>query len=106
MFGAFAVALVATNAAEPVDVITVADKLTAAGELGRQVKTRIGITAEIAVVEPTGAETMLLCRLGEHEITAVIRERHAFAPGQRIHLRPDATLAHLFNIETGERISQ
>jgi multiple sugar transport system ATP-binding protein len=63
-----------------------------------------GFEAEVVVIEPTGSETQLFARVGEHEIVAVFRERHAFAPGQRIRLRPQADCVHLFDSSSGQRI--
>ena len=63
-----------------------------------------GFEAEVVVIEPTGSETQLFARLGEQEIVAIFRERHAFAPGQRIRLRPRADVAHLFDASSGQRI--
>jgi len=63
-----------------------------------------GFEAEVVVIEPTGSETQLFARLGEQEIAAVFRERHEFAPGQRIQLRPRAECAHLFDPSSGHRI--
>src|SRR3984893_17225628 len=61
-----------------------------------------GAEAEIHVVEPTGSELQVVARLGGEEIIAVFRERHQFKPGQKIRLRPDARLVHLFDETTGE----
>jgi multiple sugar transport system ATP-binding protein len=63
-----------------------------------------GFEAEVVVIEPTGSETQLFARLGEQEIVAVFRERHAFAPGQKIRLKPRAPVAHLFDASSGQRI--
>src|SRR5688572_1476579 len=63
-----------------------------------------GFEAEVVVIEPTGSETQLFARLGEQEIVAIFRERHAFAPGQRIRLRPRADCVHLFDSSSGRRI--
>ncbi len=63
-----------------------------------------GFEAEVVVIEPTGSETQLFARLGEQEIVAIFRERHAFAPGQKIRLRPRAEVAHLFDAASGQRI--
>jgi multiple sugar transport system ATP-binding protein len=63
-----------------------------------------GFDAEVIVVEPTGSETQLFARLGEQEIVAVFRERHAFEPGQKIRLKPRAPVAHLFDATSGQRI--
>jgi multiple sugar transport system ATP-binding protein len=63
-----------------------------------------GFPAKIAVIEPTGSETMVMVRLGDTELTALFRERHNFAPGQTVHLRPRADQAHLFDQESGKRV--
>ena len=63
-----------------------------------------GFEAEVVVIEPTGSETQLFARLGGQEISAVFRERHEFAPGMRIRLRPRASSAHLFDPSSGQRI--
>jgi multiple sugar transport system ATP-binding protein len=63
-----------------------------------------GIEAEVVVIEPTGSETQLVARLGQQEIIAIFRERHAFAPGQKIRLKPRAPVAHLFDASSGQRI--
>ncbi len=63
-----------------------------------------GFEAEVVVVEPTGSETQLVARLGTQELIAVFRERHAFAPGQRIRLVPRAPVSHLFDATSGQRI--
>jgi multiple sugar transport system ATP-binding protein len=63
-----------------------------------------GFEAEVVVIEPTGSETQLFARVGGQEIVAVSRERHAFAPGQRIRLRPQAECVHLFDSSSGQRI--
>ena len=63
-----------------------------------------GIPARVVVVEPTGAETLVLCRHSDAELAAVFRERHDFAPGSTIHLLPDLERAHLFDAGSGERL--
>jgi multiple sugar transport system ATP-binding protein len=63
-----------------------------------------GFDAEVVVIEPTGSETQLFARLGEQELVAVFRERHAFQPGQKIRLKPRAPAAHLFDATSGQRI--
>jgi multiple sugar transport system ATP-binding protein len=63
-----------------------------------------GFEAEVVVIEPTGSETQLFARLGQQEIVAVFRERHEFAPGQKIRLKPRAPVAHLFDASSGQRI--
>ncbi len=63
-----------------------------------------GIPAEVVVVEPTGSETHVVARTGGRELVAVFRERHAFRPGDRLHLAPEPGMAHLFDGDSGERI--
>ncbi|MGB8812933.1 MAG: sn-glycerol-3-phosphate ABC transporter ATP-binding protein UgpC [Paracoccaceae bacterium] len=63
-----------------------------------------GIAATVVVVEPTGSETHVVLRFGSREIVAVFRERHAFRPGQTVHLAPEPGMAHLFDAESGDRI--
>ena len=64
-----------------------------------------GIDAEIQVVEPTGSETQLVAKLGGQEVLAVFRERHQFKPGDRVRLKPDMGLVHLFDKTTGKRLN-
>ena len=40
------------------------------------------------VVEPTGSETQVVRAPGRQESSRVFRERHEFAPGEKIRLRP------------------
>jgi multiple sugar transport system ATP-binding protein len=63
-----------------------------------------GVDAEIQVVEPTGSETQLVAKLGGQEMLAVFRERQAFKPGDRVKLKPDPRLVHLFDEATGKRL--
>jgi multiple sugar transport system ATP-binding protein len=63
-----------------------------------------GVDVEIQVVEPTGSETQLVAKLGGQEMIAVFRERHAFKPGDRVKLKPDPRLVHLFDEATGKRL--
>ena len=64
-----------------------------------------GAEAVVQVVEPTGSELQVVAKLGGEEITAVFRERHQFKPGDRIRLKPDPRLVHLFDHETGKRMT-
>ena len=63
-----------------------------------------GIPADVAVIEPTGSETQIVARHSCGEIVAAFRERHQIRPGERIHLRPRAQAAHLFDAQTGTRL--
>ena len=64
-----------------------------------------GIPTQVAVIEPTGADTFVSCRHQGHELSVVFRERHAFAPGIVIHLQPDPARAHLFDAQSGRRLA-
>jgi multiple sugar transport system ATP-binding protein len=64
-----------------------------------------GAEAEIVVVEPTGSETQVFAKLGGEEIVAVFRERHQFNPGEKVRLKPDPMLVHLFDEATGKRLN-
>jgi multiple sugar transport system ATP-binding protein len=63
-----------------------------------------GICAEVAVIEPTGADTFVSCRHHGAELSVVFRERHAFTPGSTIHLQPDLAHAHLFDADSGQAL--
>src|SRR6476469_5514474 len=61
-----------------------------------------GLAAEVVVVEPTGADTLIFCKVGGVDVTAVVRERHEFHPGEAIRLRP--RLTYLFDPSSGARL--
>src|SRR6266705_3250050 len=62
-----------------------------------------GVSAEVVVVEPTGADTQIFCKLAGIDVTAVVRERHAFQPGAAVHLKPQLT--YLFDPSSGARLA-
>jgi multiple sugar transport system ATP-binding protein len=63
-----------------------------------------GIPAEIEVVEPMGAETEILARIGGQSFTVMTHGRASFAPGERVLVSPQAGNAHLFDAAGGRRI--
>ena len=63
-----------------------------------------GISAEIEVVEPMGAETEILVKVGGQKLTIMTHGRASVGPGERISISPQAAQAHLFDAETGRRI--
>ena len=63
-----------------------------------------GVPVEVVVVEPTGSETLLAVRAGGQDLTCVFRERVLPKPGETIRIRPDPSLVHLFDRDSGERI--
>ncbi len=62
-----------------------------------------GVPAEVVVVEPTGADTQIFCKMAGVEITAVVRERHDFKPGTAVRLRPELT--YIFEPASGRRLA-
>jgi multiple sugar transport system ATP-binding protein len=56
----------------------------------------------VVVVEPTGADTLIFCKVAGADVTAVVRERHTFRPGETIRLAPELTF--LFDPASGARI--
>ena len=84
------------------------------GEAGQPVKLGIrpehlalddeGIACEVAVIEPTGADTQVVTRFAGGGLTAAFRERHGFRPGDRIGLAPLAGTTHVFDAATGARL--
>jgi len=64
----------------------------------------IGLPVQVAVVEPTGADTQLYCRFNGQEVTATIGDRADCRPGDHVNLAPDLRRAHLFDAATGSRL--
>ena len=64
-----------------------------------------GLDAEVAVIEPTGAETLVVNRIASTEVQAVFRERYRLNPGDRIGLRPQPGTMHLFDKASGQRLA-
>ena len=57
------------------------------------------------VVEPTGADTQLYCKVGGTDIVVVLRDRTSCRAGDRIHLLPDPMKSHVFDAASGQRIA-
>jgi multiple sugar transport system ATP-binding protein len=62
-----------------------------------------GVPVEVVVVEPTGADTQIFCKLAGTDVTAVVRERHTFRPGEAVRLKPQLT--YLFDPSSGARLA-
>ena len=62
-----------------------------------------GLPAQVVLVEPTGADTQIFCKLAGRDVTAMVRERHEFHPGEAIRLRPGLT--YLFDPSSGARLA-
>jgi multiple sugar transport system ATP-binding protein len=64
-----------------------------------------GIAGEIDVVEPTGAEILVILTWAGEKCQVVFRERHAFRPGEKVHLAPRLDHVHVFDKERGIRLN-
>jgi len=69
-------------------------------ELGRG-----NVDAQILEIEPTGSETQVLARVGDHDVVGVFRERISAAPGEMIRFATYSSRVHVFDKETGRRIA-
>ena len=63
-----------------------------------------GVAAEVVVVEPTGAETELLVKVGEAQLVVTLHGRTDAQPGQTVWLAVDAAKTHLFDGATEQRL--
>jgi multiple sugar transport system ATP-binding protein len=63
-----------------------------------------GITGQIEVVEPMGAETEILVKVGGQTLNIMTHGRASVGPGERVSLAPQPSQAHLFDAATGRRI--
>ncbi|HWU16806.1 MAG TPA: sn-glycerol-3-phosphate ABC transporter ATP-binding protein UgpC [Devosia sp.] len=61
------------------------------------------LDCEVAVVEPTGSETLVLSRVNGQQVTAVFKDRLDMRPGERLNLRPIPDKLHFFDAE-GQRL--
>jgi multiple sugar transport system ATP-binding protein len=64
-----------------------------------------GVPAEVSVLEPTGLETQVFAKVGTQKIVAVFRQRMTARPGETLTMTPEVASAHLFDAETGARLS-
>ena len=64
-----------------------------------------GLPVEVVVVEPTGADTQLYCRMNGRDITSTIHDHAHCRVGERIGLVPDLKRAHLFDAANGQRLA-
>lgn len=64
-----------------------------------------GLTAEVIVVEPTGADTLVYAKCAGSDICALFTERHSFRPGEIIRLQPKAGALHLFDQTSGKALT-
>ena len=57
----------------------------------------VHVAAEVVVVEPTGAETELLVKVGGQQLIIVIHGRTSAGPGPNVYLTLDPAKAHVFD---------
>ena len=65
-----------------------------------------GVVTQVAVIEPTGAETQLTANIGTDVLVATVRERLDVRPGDALPLAPDVSKLHLFEAESGKRLTR
>lgn len=63
-----------------------------------------GLRGKVVVMEPTGADTQVLCRVGHSDIIVVSHDRISAHSGDEIDLQPDLAHAHIFDAETGQSL--
>lgn len=63
-----------------------------------------GIPAMVELVEPTGAETHVILKLGGQQIVGAFRDRLSLSYGDEVFIAPDIEKIHLFDA-TGRRIN-
>jgi len=63
-----------------------------------------GIPAKVVVVEPTGAETELLLRVGEADLVLVLHGRTGVQPDETVLLDVAADKTHVFDTAGGQRL--
>src|SRR5437660_11144721 len=63
------------------------------------------VAGEIIVVEPMGAETELLIKAGDEQVTLMTKGRPNANPGERIRRALDPAATHLFDQKSGERLT-
>ncbi len=64
-----------------------------------------GLQARVIVVEPTGSETHVATKLGNHSLLISLRERFSREAGSTIRLLPDVNHIHVFDEESGQRLN-
>ena len=63
-----------------------------------------GLPVRVAVVEPTGSETMIFAKAGDDLIDAVVKARIRANPGDEVPFLIDPVNAHIFDQETKRRL--
>ena len=69
--------------------------------LARQSESDIAVPAEVSLLEPLGAETLVLLKIGESEMTARCSAAFREPPGTRLAVHLNPRHLHLFDATTG-----
>ena len=64
------------------------------------------LPAVVVDVEPTGVDTLILCRFSGVQVTASVRDRFRAPPGTPIHIAFDEAKLHAFDTSTGKSLRQ
>jgi multiple sugar transport system ATP-binding protein len=64
-----------------------------------------GLPATVHIVEPTGSETLVMAHLGPIPLICAFRERISALPGETVRIAPNPMQAHLFDSDSGHRLS-
>lgn len=64
-----------------------------------------GATAEITLIEPTGADTQITALLGKTPIVATVRNRIALKAGDTISVEPELASVHIFDAKTEKSLT-
>jgi hypothetical protein len=70
----------------------------------RSVRFESGMVTGRIGVEPTGSDIQVVAKMGGEDIVVLFRERHQFKPGEKIRLKPDPKLVHLFDAATKKTV--
>ena len=65
----------------------------------------IGLAAQVAVIEPTGSDTLLVGTVGSNTVTCEVQGRISLKSGQIVQLIPDPEHLHFFDSESGQRLN-
>jgi multiple sugar transport system ATP-binding protein len=63
------------------------------------------LAARVEVIEPTGADTLLMCTLGGQDLTVVVRDRVMLRPGDPVQLAPELDKLHVFDAASGRSLA-
>ena len=63
------------------------------------------IQGTVDVIEPTGADTQVLCKFAGSDLIVVLHDRLSIRSGDPIVLQPDLSRAHVFDAESGRSLT-